>query len=232
MVRTLVVAPANMHPDPIRGNIAQRVVEHVDMFADQCEIVGVRPVLVHHVAPEAEIGAVELQDKPGFGDGFIFRAHRLGECFEIVVLARVIFVRLEKGDDAGRRSVHEGKVRFVCREHALQTRDVCVERLAGQRRDGTDASGAPIRRGPPAFCLAREEIGEGLEVGRWVARTVAVKPADAILDIGGVADLQHFAIGDDVDSGGDLPANSVVDGGIEFGGEAVLVDGLAAFGGE
>ena len=73
-----------------------------------------------------------------------------------------------------------------------------------------------VRRfGTLATNLGREPIAEarvGIEVGRGRARHVAdLEPAQAVADEGGVADLAHLAVGDDVDARIDLVLDAVAD---------------------
>jgi hypothetical protein len=77
MMRTLVVAPAEMHADALCGNVRERGVERLDMFGGarskllQLEI-GVLDVPAHR-----EVGAINLKIEAGRDDRFVFRLHRL-----------------------------------------------------------------------------------------------------------------------------------------------------------
>ncbi|OYU74132.1 MAG: hypothetical protein CFE32_18755, partial [Alphaproteobacteria bacterium PA3] len=54
-----------MHPHAVCGHVAQSVIERLHMSSDQPQVFLVGAILVHHVAPEPEVGAVQLQQQPG-----------------------------------------------------------------------------------------------------------------------------------------------------------------------
>ncbi len=55
----------------------------VDDPLDKAEKIGERPVLIGQMAFERQIGAVELQQKPGVDDRLVFLAQRHTEIVEI-----------------------------------------------------------------------------------------------------------------------------------------------------
>ena len=107
MMRTLVVAPAQMHAQLLGRDVGERVVERLDVqrgaLAEFVEVeVGVLDVPAH-----GEVGTVDLQDEAGLGDGLVFVAHRVGDGEEIGLVVLVVLVAEEQRDHAGRRRAHE-----------------------------------------------------------------------------------------------------------------------------
>jgi hypothetical protein len=157
MMRAFVIAPADMHPHPVGGHVAQCVVENLHVTGNPLEILLVAAVLVHHVPAEAEIGAVELEVVAGSDDGFIFRAHRFGERFEIGIVVGIEIVRLEESDHSGGGGVHERPRRTMSLECARETAQIVRERLAGRRRDRPDAARPAVgRRAAALACRSRK----------------------------------------------------------------------------
>ena len=97
--------------------------------------------------------------------------------------------------------------------------------LVGDRAaaDRAQVAGAPALLGEP---VAKPRVG--VQVGRRRARHVAdLEAAQPMADVGGVADLAHLAVGDEVDPGIDLVCDAVGHRGADDPIERVGVDGLA-----
>src|SRR5688500_8891569 len=157
------------------------------MAADRFEIVLVRTVLEHHVATQAEVGAVELEDQSSLDDRLVFRSHRFGERFEIGIVAWVEIVRLEQRYDPWGGCVHEPWRASVSRSSRGKSADIVLERREGQGRHLAHAARSAVARRASAFGLAFEETGEGLQVRRSTAGAVTSEAADPVLDVGRVA---------------------------------------------
>ena len=97
-----------MHAHAFGRHIAERVVERLDMARGAREIGSVVGALVHHMASEAEIWAINLKHKTRRDDRFVFGTHGFRERFQIGVVAWIMFIRVEKRDNAGRSGIHEG----------------------------------------------------------------------------------------------------------------------------
>ena len=173
-------------------------------------VLGVRLALEHHVAAEPQIGRVELQDESRLDNGLVLGSHRLGQRVEVRLVVAVVGVGLEQRDDTGRRGVHEGVVRAVCVDRGGEVGDVAPARAHVLHSYGTDALGPLVRRCPPSARLPLEEGGVVLEIGRGAPGAVALEPGNPILDVGGVGELAHLAVADDVDADRDLTAHHVV----------------------
>jgi hypothetical protein len=74
-----------------------------------------------------------------------------------------------------------------------------VQRLHAAHRDRPYASRSPVARGAARGGELAHVVGEVLQVRRRVACAVAVEAGQPVLDVGGVADLAHLAVADDVD---------------------------------
>ena len=59
------------------------------------------------VAAHAEVGAVDLQDEAGLGDGLVFVAHRVGDGVDVGLVVLVVVVAEEQRHHAGRGRAHE-----------------------------------------------------------------------------------------------------------------------------
>ena len=67
--------------------------------------------------------------------------------------------------------------------------------------DFSHAFGAPVGGRTAAGRLALKKSGIFLQIGGRTPRAVALKAGNAVLDVGGVADLAHFAVADHVHTG-------------------------------
>ena len=133
-----------------------------------------------------------------------------------------VVVVVEKGcDDPRRGRVHEPFPGAA----ALQGRRVVFDVLAqGFVVPGGDW---PCAHRPLEGLGAREaghhvaklRVGGHVQVG--LARAVAIEAGDSVLDVGGIADLAHLAVADDIDAAFHLP-----DDGVGRGPAHALVEGV------
>src|ERR1700730_6539222 len=98
MVRTFIIAPAQMKPDSIRWNVGDRSVdgcnvEFNDLNKFCCGVLGKACM-----AADSQIGAIELQNEARPMDSLIFLLHDVRQDFEILLVALIIFVFKKKRD--------------------------------------------------------------------------------------------------------------------------------------
>ena len=222
-VRALVVAPAHVHADPVAGHVPQGVVQHLDVQLGPVHELVVGQVREHHVPAEPEIRAVELQHEPRGDDRLVLVAHRLGDVLEVGLVRRVVDGRLEQRDDARGGRVHEALLVAVRVHRRPHPADVGVQRLEILHLDRTDALRAAVGGRAAALGLTLEKAREALEILRRAARAVALEAREPVLDVGGVADLAHLAVGRDRDARGALLRQHVADRALDGVGEAGLV---------
>jgi hypothetical protein len=100
-MRAWVVTPAQVHAQPVGGDVAHGVVQRLDVHGDAlAERVAIEPG-VGRVPAHGQIGAVELHEGAGGGDGLVLVAHRLGHCEQVLLVGSVVLIAEEQGDDAG-----------------------------------------------------------------------------------------------------------------------------------
>ena len=223
VVRPLVVAPAQVHPHARRVDPPCGVVEHVDVeFRPRDELV-VGEVLESGVPRHRQVRAVELEVEAGPDDRLVLDLHRIAHRSDVVVVGCVVLVRLERGHEAGRRSVHEAGI-DADRVHRCQhvhrvRRKVGVADVLDRPDTRLAAKGLTpaVRR-----CHPYTQFGVRSQVERGPPGRIAVEPRHPILDVGGVRDLGHLAVGRYVDADLVLPANDVTDGGGHRRGELVV----------
>ena len=209
VVWAFIIAPADVHPDPVCCDIAQCMIEHRDMLADKQQIIGIAAILVHHMAAQTEVGAIELQDQARADNCLIFGPHRLSQSLKIVVLRGVVLIGLKQRDDPWRGRIHETTVRLVRRQCGLQMRQVFRQRRQCFGRDWPDAFGAAIGRRATAFALPAHERGKCLKIGWRRALTIPIEAGDPVLDIGCIADLRHLTIRDQINPRFDLARHCI-----------------------
>ena len=231
-VRAFVVAPADMHAHAVGGDVAKRVVQDFNMDLGAANELGFAAFRIHHVAAQAEVGGVDLQDQASGDDGLVFVAHPFRHILHVAVQIAVEGAGLEQRDDTGRGAVHEamrvtGSIH--CRPHHRQ---VQPHRRHVLHRDGTGAAGAAVAGRAAGLRQPFQKARKVSQIGRRAARAVALKPCQAVLDVGGVGDLRRFAIGGDVDARVALAAQHVDCLGPHHRIIGRLVQLLAAFAGE
>ena len=101
----------------------------------------------------------------------------------------------------------------MARARRLEPAEIVLERDERHRGHLADAPRTPVGRRATALGLAFQEAREILQVGGSPSRGIAGEPGDPVLDVGGVADLGHLAVGDQIDAGLDLAPDCLVDAG-------------------
>ena len=209
IVRAFVIAPADMKPHALGRDVAHRVVQHLDMLRRALQEFLLAQVLKAGVMRHGEIGAIELQREARVIDRLVFRLHRRGDGFDIGLMRRIEIVRLERGDETGRRRGHEHLARARCIGGVAQIGDVLFHRRAVAQRDRTGAGRAAQGLRPGHARHRGVELGIAHGIERRLARRVAGEAGQAIGDIGRIAGLRHLAVIDDVDAGLDLAADDI-----------------------
>ena len=201
VVRAFVIAPAQMHPHPLRRDPRQRMVQRLDMQPRPLAEFLDRQIGVLDVPPHREIGAIDLQRDPGPGDRLVLAAHRLGDRKQIRLLVRVVIVAEEQRDDAGRGGAEKTAGRVHRSQRGFQMLDI------GQRRrrvGDSDRPGAGRRLAPRASGVAEHALREPRELRQILIDKGVAGPAKAghpVFDIGGIARFRHLAVIDQVDAG-------------------------------
>jgi hypothetical protein len=209
MVRALVVAPAEVQAHPIGGDVAQGVIERLDVRRGDLQKLGVAQLVERQVPPHRQVGAVDLEHEPGPMDRVVLLFHDVGEARQVRLAARVVLVLHEVRDDAGRGRRHERVGRLDRAESGLEIGDVLLDRRPVLPLDRAVAR-RPQDRGAPL--AARGRLGEVGPVGAHRDRRLSVEAGEAMTDVGGVADLPLLAVVDDVHAGVDLLPDDVADG--------------------
>ena len=207
-----------MQPHPVGGQaLGCRVDGGNVALGDLAELV-VGQVAVLVVARGGEIGRIDLQHEAGFDDGAVLGLHHIGERFHIGVLARVVQVDDEAREDAGRRRGHEhiGGIGFARR--GFEVGDIPVELAAVLVARRADAAGKRrVAEIPaPGEVRMRQQVAPDHDVAAFLGGArVRLDAADPMPDVGGVGRLAHLAVADDIDPGGELLCDDIVD---RFGG--------------
>ena len=94
-VRARVVAPAQVHPQPLGRDVAQCVVERGDVQADALAEVVEREVRELHVAAHRQVRAIDLQRNSRVGDRLVLVPQALGEREHVLLVVGVVPVREE-----------------------------------------------------------------------------------------------------------------------------------------
>ena len=211
-MRTFVVAPANVHPHALDGHVAQRVVQHLDVLGSAIQEFFDAAVAIHRVTTHRQVGCVDLHEQTRSDDQLVLRAHRLRHRFQIVVLRLVVVVRLEQRDDTWRCSVQESFRRRTGRGRSLHVLHIRLRRFEASNADLADAARSLIFRGRAAFRQLLQDARKLDQILSRLTRRIAGEPGDAVLDVGGIADLAHLAVAHHVDAGLDLTAHDIAYG--------------------
>jgi hypothetical protein len=211
IVRSLIIAPADMDTRPIRRDVAQRVVQDLDMKCRPLQEIGFVQVLKGSVMRHRQIGAIELQDKPSPDDRFIFFLHGSGDGFDISLVRRVIPVGLEHRHETRRGGCHEPFGNRDSGECGAQIGDVLGQRLTVANRHRGNTHGASCHIGTRHPLIGCEKVGMVPSVEPRLGRLVPGKPRQAVGDIGRIAGLRHLAVIDDVDTDLRLASHDVYD---------------------
>src|ERR1700722_18882778 len=98
MVRSLVVAPAQMQADALGRNIPQRMVERLDMQLGDLAKLGRAGASELNMAAHREVRAIDLQQEAGAMDGVVLDLHRVGERADIGLVRGVVRIAEELRD--------------------------------------------------------------------------------------------------------------------------------------
>src|SRR5579859_7645922 len=101
VVRSLIIAPADVHANPFAWNVAQTIVDGGDHAFDKAQEIAERPVLKRDVMLERQIRAIELEQKTLVCNRFIFDLKRAADRSEVGVLGVVMLVLDRRYHDAG-----------------------------------------------------------------------------------------------------------------------------------
>src|SRR3984885_1473622 len=107
VMRSFVVAPADVQPDPVGVDALESVVQHLDVAADPPDELVAAGGRALHVTAHGQVGTVQLEVETSVGDGPVLHGHRLGQRFKVGVVARGIAVLQEDADHAGGRRGNE-----------------------------------------------------------------------------------------------------------------------------
>src|SRR5260370_41337531 len=88
MMRTFVIAPAQMHAHAIRRNARERMVEHLDMELDRLAEVGEAQILELNMAAHREVRTVDLHNESSLVKRVILDAHRVAKRTAIRLVSR------------------------------------------------------------------------------------------------------------------------------------------------
>src|SRR5262245_2067595 len=209
MVRALVVAPAEVQAHPVGRNIAQGVIQHLDVGRGDLEELGVAQLVEHEVPPHRQVGAVDLEHEPSPIDRVVLLLHDVPEAGQVRIAARVVLVLHEVRDDAGRSRRHECVRRLDGAESCLEVGEVLLDRCPVLPLDRAVARRAQDRRAPLAARSRRGKVGP---VRARRHRRLTVEAGEAMAHVGGIADLPLLAVVDDVDAGVELLLDDLADG--------------------
>ena len=103
VMRTLVVAPAQVQSRTIARHALERMVQRGNVHLDALPELRDVEVPVHHVPAHRQVGAVDLQDQARVGHGPVLVAHGVSDGEQVLLEVAVVVVVEEQADDAGRR---------------------------------------------------------------------------------------------------------------------------------
>ena len=101
MVRTFVIAPAQVHAELLGRNVFDRVVERLDVQRDALAELFQVEIGVLDVPAHAEIGAIELENEAGICHGLVLVSHRVGDGVDVSLEVLVVVVAEEQRHHAG-----------------------------------------------------------------------------------------------------------------------------------
>ena len=185
------------------AGISDRVVQRGDVDRDDLAEIGQTLVEMDGVAQHREIGAIELQDEPGFDDRLIFPLHHVGKRMHVRLFARVVPVLEIARDLAGRRRGHEQFDGVRAAHRALGQVDVGLRGgpIPPAHRAGAGRS-VLERRGELPEQL--REFREFRIAGAERRRALAFKSREPVEHVHGIVGAALFAVVDDVDAAFDL----------------------------
>ena len=107
MVRPLCVAPADVKPHLLPGDVADGVVDGPDVQRHHLLEYLDGVVLVSHMAFHGQVRAVQLQHDPSGGDQFVFLAHLFRQGHDVFFVGGVVGIAQSQGYDSRRCGAHE-----------------------------------------------------------------------------------------------------------------------------
>mmetsp|Transcript_27498 Transcript_27498/g.50847 ORF Transcript_27498/g.50847 Transcript_27498/m.50847 type:complete len:293 (+) Transcript_27498:4469-5347(+) len=231
-MRPLIVAPADMHPDLVGGNIRKRMVQCLHMGVCNLDELGICQVGKKHMAAERQVRTVQLQVQTRAHNRFIFRLHRISQSRQISVAGRIKIILQEKRNHTGGRRIHKPPRGPMFGHGRLEVGNILLKLTLPFAAHCTCAHGARVFGRSAIIGEALEKAGELFQISGRIAGAVTGKPGVAILDIRRIADLGGLPIADNVDTCGDLFGNGVRHGTGHGGIKRGLVIGLFTFAGK
>ncbi len=139
MMRARVVSPTDVQPHPVGRNPVDGEIQSLDVALGEPNKFGIRKLCKGQMAAHRQIRTVDLQQEPCLDDGLVFFPHRLGNCLDVLVLARVVLVLLEYRNDAWRGGIHERAHRAIACHRMPKVIEVPTQRAHVSHRDGSTA---------------------------------------------------------------------------------------------
>ncbi len=173
---------------------------------DKAEKIAERPVLIGQMPLERQIGAIELQQKPGIDDRLVFLLEGGADIVEIGLLGLVMLVLHRAGDDAGRGCGQErlGEMRPGLIECRAEIGAFGLDPAAAEIAHRVDRLGRPHiadrLAGGELFFHDPFEDRIAQRVGAGAALPRPAKPAHAVADVQEKTLALLFAVVADVDA--------------------------------
>ena len=172
------------------GMFAHRVIERFHLDFGVAQELLARQVLEPRVAAHRQVRAIELHERgPTSAIASYSLLHHLGERFHVLLVRRVVLVRLEHRDGAGRDGGHEPFGDLAPSTAPLHAGDVLRQRRIVLDRDRPLADRPLVGGRVPFLHQSIAERRKVVEVLRRRARRIAFEAGQAMADVGGVADL-------------------------------------------
>ena len=190
-----------MQAHPVRRNVAQGVVERFHVQFGLAPVLVVRLTLEHHVPSQSQVRRIQLQQETGGDDSLVLRPHGFRQRVQVGLVVRIVLVGLKQGDHSGRRGIHERFRGPVPIDRRPEIGEVLFQRTRVLHPDLADALRPTVCGRAAAGRLALKKARVLLEVRGRLPWAVALESGDPVLDVGGVADLAHFAVADHVHPG-------------------------------
>src|SRR5579885_87738 len=163
-----------------------------------------------------EVGAVDLEQKPGAMDRVVLGPHRVGDRRKIRLVAAVVLVREKQGDDSGRSRAHKDFFDLFSRGSLLEVFDIDFE-VARVRISDWPVAGGSLknrrhgREKPRRIFREVREISKSRSFAPAQTEAFAAETGHPILNVGRVARLAHLTIVDYIDAGLELLADGLDD---------------------
>src|SRR3989475_1949474 len=231
-VRAVVVAPADVQPDAVRGDLRRGAIDGLDVRLDDLQKALEGLVLEEPRALHREIRAVELEQEAARVDQLVLLLHLPREGEHVPLVRIVVAVEQGRRDDARGGGGHEAlDERLGPRRRGLEQQvalpggfaEVDVLDLGQGLRRVRD-----LRGRASAKLQQRRVVGKVDEVAGRGAATLAPKPTHAPRHVGGEADAGLLAVVADVNARVELLADDRADGSVDLARQLGRVDGLAA----